>query len=374
MSLRTDVRRRLKLNTKLKTSEERLSLVEELLQEEMITKAQATYLADYLLFVADSRQTGKERQEEYPIVTKNRDVTVSKRQVSFEETVDSLSNGEDGIYSMIINDKNALLDMRAPITEEDKQNIPGIAENLEVIDSLKKQLEEAHGRRKYFLKCQIISKYQELYTLKSSRLGRAKVPPQVHTLATLPLDEHITVNEKGVPVSDGLVSLMRKDNVFFLLEYYQVLKQDTYDNFSSDMHYMLLDLERAVDKALVNEPVLYDLLVWKIDGCTGAEIVEKMREKHGIDHTEQYYSVVWHSKIPKLVCEAAQKRWLVWHYTFEAPKEAHWKICNTCGKMKLASPYFFNRNTSKDGYYSMCKCCRAKKHKEEKNKKVSKNA
>lgn len=363
----------MKLNTKLKEPEERLSLVEELVQDNLISKSQATYLADYLLLTAEANQTKKESQEEYPIITKNRDATVSKRQVSFEETAAALPNGEDGIYAMIVNDKDAILDMRSSITDKDKAEIPGIAENLEVIEKLKEQMRHAMGHRKYLLKCQIISKYQELYILKSSYTGtpsRTKTPSQLRALATVSLDENVTINENGVPVSDGMVSLFRKDHVFFLLDYYQELKQETHGKFSSDMYYLLLDLERLMDAALADEPILRDVAEWKMQGFTGAEISEMVMAEHGVYHTEQYYSVLWHTRIPKLIAETAQKKWLVWHYTFEDPASAHWKICNTCGKMKLASPYFFDRNTSSDGFYSMCKSCRSKKHKKNKTKKV----
>ena len=365
----------MRLNTKLKEPQQRMSLVEELLQDNLITKSQATYLADYLLFVTEASQTTKERQEEYPIITKNRDATLSKRQISFEETVANLPNGEDGIYAMIIHDKNAIFDMRSPITEDDKANIPGIAENLEVIESLKEQMKSATGHRKYLLKCQIISKYQELYTLKSSFSAtppRARIPSQLCALTNVPLDEHVTVNEKGVPVSDCVISLFRKEHVFFLLEYYSALKQETKGKFNSDMYYLLLDLENLIDTALADEPLLKDIVEWKFQGFSGSEIVDMVVDEHGIYHTEQYYSVIWHSRIPKLIAEAAQKKWLIWHYTFEDPASAHWKICNTCGKMKLASPYFFDRNTSSDGFYSMCKCCRSEKHKKNKARKAKK--
>lgn len=363
----------MRVDNKLKKPAERLSLVEELLEDNMITQAQASFLADYLLFVADPCQTAKEKVAEYPVVTRNRDATVSKRQVSFEETVESLTNGEDGIYSMIINDKDALLDMRETITEEDKANIPGIAENLAVIDTLKAQLKQATGRRKYLLKCQIISKYQELYTTKSSHINRtcrSKTPSQIQALASVTLDENVAVDEKGVPQSDGIVTLLRKDHVSFLLEYYRALKQETHGKFNSDMYYLLLDLDKLIDIALADEPLLRDIVRWKIDGYTGSEIVDMAIDEHGIIHTEQYYSVVWRSRIPKLISEAAKRKWLVWHYTYEDPKSAHWKICNTCGQVKLASPYFFDRNTSNDGYYSMCKCCRSDKHKKNKTRKV----
>ena len=38
------------------------------------------------------------------------------------------------------------------------------------------------------------------------------------------------------------------------------------------------------------------------------------------------------------------------------------KKCSRCGQMKPAHNRFFSKNsTSKDGWYSICKCCRNKK-------------
>lgn len=364
---------KLRLDPKLKTPDERLSVVRQAAREHM-TRSQMEYATDYLLFTADARQTAKERDEEYPIVTKNRDVTVSKRQVSYEETIDGLSNGEDGIYSMIVNDKDAILDAREPISDADVENIPGIRENMEVIETLKSQFASATGRRKYSLKCQIISKYQELYTLKATYMGfpsRTKPPSQVHTLAKMAIPETVRLDDDGYPVSDAPITLLRRDHVFFLLKYYEVLKQDTYEDLSCDMRYLLMDLERLVDRTFADQPVLRDLVRWETQGYTGSEIVEMMRNEHNIVHTEQYYSVLWRSKVPKLLSEAAQKRWLIWHYTYEDPRSARWKICNTCGKVKLAHPFFFNRNTSSDGFYSRCKCCRAAKHRQDKASSMS---
>ena len=129
------------------------------------TNSQLTYMADYLLQTADAKSTKREKAHEYPITTKNREVTVKKRQISFEKTAANLQNGEDGIYGLIVNDKNARLDARRPSTDEDKANRPGRPEQMAVIESLKSQLECAKGKRRFQLKQQIISKYQECYTL-----------------------------------------------------------------------------------------------------------------------------------------------------------------------------------------------------------------
>ena len=142
----------MKLDYSITDLEGRKQFVNDLLESgEFFTPQQLGYMSDYLLFVADRKQTGHEKTEDYPIVTKNRNVTVSKRQISYEETVENLQNGEDGIYSMIIHDKNTLLDNRAPITQEDIETIPGIRENLDVIDKLKTQFAEAEGKRKFLL-------------------------------------------------------------------------------------------------------------------------------------------------------------------------------------------------------------------------------
>ena len=59
---------------------------------------------------------------------------------------------------------------------------------------------------------------------------------------------------------------------------------------------------------------------------------------------------------PFLLTEQAQKDYLIWYYTNE--EYGNWKQCGKCGEVKLAHPFFFSKNTSKDGFYSVCKECR----------------
>ena len=356
----------MKLDYNLKTLDERRELVQKITDsDEELSQKQLGYLADYLLFVADAKQTGKEKKHDYPIVTKNREVTISKRQVSFEGTVESLSNGEDGLYNMIIEDKDALLDHREPITPEDIETIPGMRENLETLENLKNQFEQATGPQKYSLKKQIISKYQEIYAQKSAHVSarsKAYINAQIKTMAHMPLDEHIVIGEDGMPQSDGVISLLRPDHIAFLLKYYSKLKGECWDDMNSDMHFLLMDLENLVDRALLPQyEILYDLLVLEIDGLNGQDIVREMERRYGVVHSEQYFSTLWCKRIPKLIAEQAQRDYLIWYYTFKHPEEAQWKICKTCGKKQLAHPLFFHKNTSKDGFYSKCRRCRSKK-------------
>lgn len=358
----------MELDYGLTSTEDRLDCVKkQIATSDHLTNSQLTYMADYLLQTADAKSTKREKAHEYPITTKNREVTVKKRQISFEETAANLQNGEDGIYGLIVNDKNALLDARTPITDEDKANIPGIAENMVVIESLKSQLERAKGKRRFQLKQQIISKYQECYTLKSTYTGvssKARMNSQMRAMAHIQIPENVWLDENDVICTDGFVSLLRPEHVSFLLNYYQMLKQESYGDFDSDMGYLLWDLEDTVVRALLpDNEILYDLIVWKVDGLTGEEIAAKMLDKYGIDHSEQYYSTLWSKRIPKLVAEQAQKDWLMWHWRFEAPREGKWKFCRTCGQLKPAHSLYFHKNASTDGFYSKCRECRSRKNK-----------
>lgn len=359
----------MQLDYQLKTPEERIACVEALIAEtpaERLTNQYLSYMSDYILFVADKNQTKKEKQADSPIITKNREVTVSKRQISFEEIVSNLENGEDGLYALITNDKNQILDPKDPISEKDIEEIPGLKEQLDTIESLKKQFEKAKGPARFSLKKQIIETWQQIYILKASfraAPAKGKISNQIKTMAKMDLRENITINPATLlPVSDGVISLLNPAHVSFLLCYYSQLKQECAEDLQSDMYYMLLDLENLVVKTLKDShPLLYDLLIWKIDGLTNEEIQEQVEIEYGEVHSEQYYSSLWRKRIPKLLAEQAQKDWLIWHYTNE--EYGHWKYCSRCGEYKLAHPMFFARNTSKDSYYSLCKDCKNKSNK-----------
>lgn len=355
----------MKLDYNLKTPGERIDYVNQLLQtmpSDQIKNQYLTYMSDYILFVADKDQTKKEHKHDSPIVTKNRDITVAKRQVSFEEIVSTLENGEDGLYNRITNDKNQIMDHREKINSTDIDEVPGLLENLLLIEKLKKQFEVATGKNKYSLKKQIIETWQQIYILKASFKGipaRGKTSNQIKNMAHIPLNEKVTLDVNEMPHSDGVINIFNPAHISFLLCYYPQLKQECFDDLDSDMHFLLLDLEKLVDRTLRDEPVLYDLLVWKIDGKTNEEIQKLMESHYGIQHNEQYFSTLWRKRIPKILAEQASKDWLIWYYTNE--EYGNWKRCGKCGKIKLAHPLFFSKNTSKDSFYSICKDCRKKK-------------
>lgn len=350
------------LDYTLKTAEDRISFVEQIIAETPhISNQYLSYLSDYILFISDKDQTKKERKQDKPIVTRNREMTVSKRQTSYEAIASTLENGEDGIYGLIRQDKNQLLDAKDKITQEDIDSVPGLREHLEIIDKLTEQFNNTTVKaQRYSLKKQIIESWQQVYILKASFKGapvKGRTSSQVKTMAHMNIDENIWLDENDNPQSDSKLTLINPAHVSFLLCYYSQLKQECEDDLNSDMHYLLMDLEDLASAALEEKyPEMYDLLIWKIDGCTNEEILELMKRKYDKSHNVTYYSTLWRKKIPLLIAEAAKKQFLVWYFT--NIEYGSWKKCSKCGEVKLAHNMFFAKNSSKDGWYSQCKDCK----------------
>ena len=183
----------------------------------------------------------------------------------------------------------------------------------------------------------------------------------IKSFTKLDLTEKVTVDENGNVSSTGLINLFDEKHVSALLCNYAKIKEDSWSDFNGDAKWLMMDLETAVDNALKEKfPLYYDLVIYKIDGKQNQEIQDLLYEKHGIKHSVEYISSLWRNKIPKLIAEQAQNDWLIWHYTQE--EKGKWKKCSRCGQIKLAHNRFFSKNkTSKDGFYSICKCCRNKK-------------
>ena len=111
-------------------------------------------------------------------------------------------------------------------------------------------------------------------------------------------------------------------------------------------------------------PLYEKIVIYKIDGVSNIQIVEKIQLEFGIKHTPEYISCLWRNKIPRLIAAAAEIKWLNWYYL--TVEKGTYKKCNRCGQIKLAHNKYFSKNkTSKDGFYSICKKCRNAKNKKE---------
>jgi predicted Zn-ribbon and HTH transcriptional regulator len=352
----------IKMDWSLVTPEERVQKTKEIIENTPSEKLTAKYLekmADYIVFAMDKQERIRERR----IITENRTFTLNKREISYEGLVSKLENGEDGLYNMIINDKNILLDPKKDITEEDVKTIPGLKELRDSIADVEAAAKKATGRKKYLLNKQIIEMRKDQYVIKNIFKQPMYSRNLIKTLTRTNLDEKITINAAGDVESTGIINIYNPAHVVILLCNYAGLKMETYDDFNSDIKWMLIDFENIIDKALKEKyPLYYKLLIYKIDGKTNLEIQSLLEEEFGIKYSIEYISSLWRNKIPKLISQQAECDWLEWHYTEE--EYGKWKRCSKCKKIKLADNRFFTKNnTSKDGLYSICKECRNSKTK-----------
>lgn len=289
-------------------------------------------------------------------------VTINKRETSYEGLVEKLENGEDGIYNLMTGgDKNILLVPKIQITEDDIKNVPGLKLLREEIKKIEIQQKAAKGRRKFLLTKQLKEMRQDQYILKSSYKPPIVTMKLTKSINQINLNQRIIINEKGEPESNCLISFFNPQHICCLLCNYSKLKEDCWGYFNNDWWYLMQDFDNLIDKALKNKhPVLYDIVIYKIDGLQNKDIVMKIKQKHNVSYSVEYLSVIWRKKIPKIIADVAKQDWIFWHYNYQ--EKGKWKRCSRCHEIKLAHPYFFTKNkTAKDGFYSMCKCCRNKK-------------
>lgn len=360
----------IKLDYTLKTPEKRNELVKIIIENtppEKLTKKYLTAMADYIIEACDKEI------DEHKIIKKSRlNNTIRVRETSLEGLSASFENkysenghnntAEDYVYNLIIeNDKNIIMTPKQKITPEDIEQIPDLKKLWAEIKRLENQVFPlAKGKQRFSVKKNIIDLYKDAYVLKASFKGAVHYSKPLKSSTNLDIYENITIDADGGLQIDSNLSLLDPKHVSAMLCKYSKLKQDSYSKFTSDIYYMMLDLDAIATEALKNYPLYEDIVTYKIDGLQNKDIQNKIEEKYNIRYSVEYISSLWRNKIPKLIAEAAQKKWLVWHYTEEEPGK--WKKCSRCGQIKLAHPKFFSKNkSSKDGYYSICKDCRNKK-------------
>ena len=350
---------KIKLDFSLQSPNERNELVKKIISKTPSDKLTPKYLeilADYIIFAMD-----KQERKEKKILTENRMVTVNKRETSYQGLVGKMENGEDGLFNLITNDKNIIFSPKVSITKKDLKEIPELAELQKAIAEVEEEEKKATGKRKYLLKKQIIQMRQDQYVIKNAYRKPMYCTNLRKSFTAMTFEEKITMDEKGMPQNHGLISFFNPTHISALLCNYSKLKEDAWGRFSSDAYFLMEDLDNAVDAALKEDyPLYYDLVIYKIDGKQNTEIQKLLEQKHGIKHSMEYISSLWRKKIPKIIAEKAQEDYLIWYYT--EVEKGKWKRCSRCGEVKLAHNKFFSKNkTSKDGFYSICKCCRNKK-------------
>lgn len=351
----------IKLDYSLETPEERNELVKKIINNtpsEQLTPRYLEILSDYIIFAMD-KQERKQKQ----ILTDNHMVTVNKRETSFEGLVGRLENGEDGIYNMIANDKNIIFTPKFQITQQDIAEIPELKQLVDAIAEVEKAEKKAVGKKKFLLKKQLIAMRQDQYVIRSAYKPPIYCMNAIKSFSKIDFDENVSISGNDEIEDNSLVSFFNPKHISALLCNYSRLKEDAWGKFYSDSYFLMEDLDTLIEKTLRDSyPMYYDLLIYKIDGKQNLEIQSLLNQKHNVKHSVEYISSLWRNKIPKLLSEQAQEDYLIWYYTTQ--KKGKWKKCSRCGEIKLTHNKFFSKNkTSKDHFYSICKCCRNKKNK-----------
>lgn len=345
----------IKLDYTIESPEERNELVKKIIEENPnLNDAYLEVLADYLILCME-----KQERKERKILTDNRLTTVNKRETSFEGLVSQFENGEDGIYNLITNDKNTIFQHKVTITKKDLEEIPLLRQLREAIQMWEEKLKTTTGRDAYIIKSTLIELRKDQYVIKNAYRRPIVLSKITRSKSIIPLNDEATVDDEGNVVYSG-VSLMNPTVCSAILCNYSRLKQDSWEDFEGDTWYLIYDFERTCDKALKSYPLYQRIVELKIDGVPNLDIQMALQQEFGIKHSIEYISSLWRKKIPSLIASAAEDDFLNWYYTAE--KKGQYKRCSRCGEIKLAHNKYFSKNkTSRDGFYSICKCCRNKK-------------
>ena len=286
----------------------------------------------------------KQEKKEKKILTDNRLVTVNQRETSFEGLVSQLENGEDGVYNLITEDKNTIFRPKVTITKKDLEEIPYLAQLREAIEQWEARLKMSEGKTAYILKKTLIEMRKDQYLIKAA--FRKPVTPNKLCRSQAP--RNLDLDFKNPEV------------VSAILCNYSRLKEDSWDRFSDDTWYVMLDFDDLCGRALADYPLYERLVEYKIDGLTNQQIQSLLEQEFAICHSVEYLSSLWRNKIPKLIASQAEDDELNWYYLTQ--EKGKYKKCNRCGEIKLAHPKYFSKNkTSKDQLYSICKKCRSVK-------------
>ena len=357
VTLEQEVAHELKLDYTIDSPQERTELVKKIvdsLPPQKLTNKYLEILANYIVFAMT-----KDQKKQKKINTQNRMVTINKRETSFQGLTSKFENGEDGVYSVIIeNDKNVILTPKVSITQKDIATIPALKQLRDAIELVQAAYEKAKGKKKYLLKKQLIQMRQDQYVIKNAYNQPVHCLNPIKTFNSIDLTDEVVVREDGTVEDKSLLSLTNPKHVSALLCNYLKLKESFYGKFYTDGYFLMQSLDDLIDKVLKDKyPLYYSLVVYKINGKSNLEIQQLLQQKHNVKHSIEYISSLWRNKIPKLIAEEAEKDYLQWYFLNK--EYGKWKRCSRCGEIKLAHNKFFSKNSSsKDGFYSICKKCR----------------
>lgn len=145
----------------------------------------------------------------------------------------------------------------------------------------------------------------------------------------------------------------QKDHLYYLIGYYQELKDLVRNTPDSPIWNLLWTLDFYIDRAKLSEQQRL-IVEDKKKQMMNRDIKKHLEAELGISHQENYISTIW-SKSIELIIRAVElnyDEWLCKDY------RKAWKKCSRCGTWKLRdSRNFIRKSKSLDGLTNRCKDC-----------------
>ena len=348
----------IQLDTHLKTSEERLEYINNLLQSKTsFTENELEWMATYLTYPLE-----KEERRQRRIMTDNRRVTIEAHESSYEGLSTKFEAGDDALEA--ISQSRPVLPTRItprkrPITTRDLDTIPGLRSVRESAAQWQQRSKTTTGRVSYIAARAYREDSALQYILRDSYappIGAITTPNYTAREPDYYSKEWIEPNGE---IQQKGYSLLSSDLCGVLLKQQIKLKGKNWGKFN-DLWFLIMDFEKFMRQALEPFPVYQLIVEAKWSNLSNVEIQEEIYNEFGKHYTPEFISNCFCNKIPKLISETYYDHFLdYWYLNVE---KGTYKTCSHCGRVLLAHPRFFNRNsTSRDGFQSQCKQCRSDK-------------
>lgn len=351
----------MKLDTNLQTSEERLKYIEEYLANNPTpNETELDWIANYLTYPLDKEERLKDRL----IMTPCRRKTIDDHETSYIDLASRFEAGEDAVEAISQSRtpiKTNITPKKRPITQHDLETVPGLKTVRESIAFWEHMKKTSTGKKAYIAQHAYRDDSKLQYILRDSfypPIG-ATVTPNFTALEPEYFSKEY-VDSAGVVHGEGY-TLLNADLDAELLRYYIKLKGKNWGKFN-DLWFLIADFENALFEALKDNAIFQLIVEAKWSGLENKDIVKEIDLDFGVTYTPEAISNIFCNKIPKMIAETYYDMFLDWWYLEK--EKGTYKTCSCCGQTLLAHPRFFNRNsTSRDGFYSQCKKCRAEKRK-----------
>lgn len=355
-----------RLNFNLKSSNERLKLVERIvedndtklvnyydnhynphinqngtLSENSRTSKDLEALANYLLYSSDS-----EASED--TITDYREKRNSRREASINKMINVKEYKKE-------TNKSIMKVPKIKVLKKDREEFQELKTSGLVIDNLTRMI-----------KTGVDSTGNKLEDTEIKRLKWMRTDIQKDEVAMKnELKKYIKFQSLMTNEKDHTaLSYIQFDNpeiIRILVEDYSELKENSFDDTFGYMKIILFVLEELIEMTDLDE-YIYDVMTWKIDGLSHDEMIENLFDKYQMNVTKPALSKLTRKTIPNAIVEAYKQQKEDWLYTFVI--KAEYKTCNTCNKNLIAnSKYFVPNKLSKSGLTSLCRNCKKNKYK-----------